>query len=85
MYRLSKAALNIAGQGARRVVVRHSSHNAAPDFHQKYGNMLLVSGAAFCFGVWAYVFTQTGITWNFSPVGKVTPREWRVAGGEEEE
>lgn len=25
------------------------------------------------------VLTQTGLTWNLSPVGKVMPKEWREA------
>ncbi|KAG5843236.1 cytochrome c oxidase subunit 7B, mitochondrial [Anguilla anguilla] len=85
MFRFTKAALNIAAQGARRVTVRHGSQNAAPNFHEKYGNILMVAGAGFCVAVWSYVFTQTGITWNLSPVGKVTPRPWRGVGGQEEE
>ncbi|KAJ8276797.1 hypothetical protein COCON_G00085490 [Conger conger] len=84
MFRFTKTAMNIAGHGARRVGVRHGSQTSA-DFHNKYGNMLMVSGAAFCVAVWSYVLTQTGITWNFSPVGKLTPKPWRVPGGEEEE
>ncbi|KAJ8348449.1 hypothetical protein SKAU_G00270380 [Synaphobranchus kaupii] len=85
MFRFTKTALNIAAQGARRVAVRHVSQNAAPDFHAKYGNMLLVSGVAFCVGVWTFVLTHTGITWNLSPVGKITPKEWRGVGGQDEE
>lgn len=30
-----------------------------------------------CFSL--QVLTQTGITWNLSPVGKVMPKEWREA------
>lgn len=29
------------------------------------------------------VITQTGITWNLSPVGKVMPKEWKQAEEEE--
>uniref|UniRef100_A0AAY5L9I5 Cytochrome c oxidase subunit 7B, mitochondrial n=1 Tax=Esox lucius TaxID=8010 RepID=A0AAY5L9I5_ESOLU len=68
----------ISGQGARQV--RFNSSEAA-DFHSKYGTGLLVGGFAFCTAVWAFVITQTGITWNLSPVGKVQPKPWR----EEEE
>uniref|UniRef100_A0A4W6DLJ3 Cytochrome c oxidase subunit 7B, mitochondrial n=1 Tax=Lates calcarifer TaxID=8187 RepID=A0A4W6DLJ3_LATCA len=57
--------------------VRHGSTGA--EFHAKYGNGLLVSGGVFCTAVWAYVLTQTGLTWNLSPVGKVMPKEWREA------
>nr|1OCC_K Chain K, CYTOCHROME C OXIDASE [Bos taurus]1OCC_X Chain X, CYTOCHROME C OXIDASE [Bos taurus]1OCO_K Chain K, Cytochrome C Oxidase [Bos taurus]1OCO_X Chain X, Cytochrome C Oxidase [Bos taurus]1OCR_K Chain K, Cytochrome C Oxidase [Bos taurus]1OCR_X Chain X, Cytochrome C Oxidase [Bos taurus]1OCZ_K Chain K, Cytochrome C Oxidase [Bos taurus]1OCZ_X Chain X, Cytochrome C Oxidase [Bos taurus]1V54_K Chain K, Cytochrome c oxidase polypeptide VIIb [Bos taurus]1V54_X Chain X, Cytochrome c oxidase pol len=49
----------------------------APDFHDKYGNAVLASGATFCVAVWVYMATQIGIEWNPSPVGRVTPKEWR--------
>ncbi|KAG7484720.1 hypothetical protein MATL_G00053000 [Megalops atlanticus] len=84
MFRFAKSAVNITAQGARQVAVRHGHQSAAPDFHSKYGNLVLLSGAGFCVSVWAYVLTQTGITWNLSPVGKVTPKEWRVKEEEEE-
>ncbi|KAL6098410.1 cox7b2 [Pungitius sinensis] len=74
MYRFAKAAVNITGQAARQA--RHGS-TAPPDFHQKYGNGLLVGGLVFCTAVWGYVLTQTGITWNLSPIGKVMPKPWR--------
>ncbi|XP_070773851.1 cytochrome c oxidase subunit 7B, mitochondrial [Enoplosus armatus] len=76
MYRFAKAAANITGQAARQV--RHGS-TAPNNFHAKYGNGLLIGGTVFCTAVWAYVLTQTGITWNMSPVGKVMPKEWRGA------
>ncbi|XP_040907902.1 cytochrome c oxidase subunit 7B, mitochondrial [Toxotes jaculatrix] len=74
MYRFAKAAVNVTGQAVRQV--RHGS-TTRQDFHSKYGNALMVSGAVFCTAVWSYVLTQTGITWNFSPVGKVAPKDWR--------
>ncbi|KAM9348273.1 cytochrome c oxidase subunit 7B, mitochondrial [Symphorus nematophorus] len=74
MYRFAKAAANITSQAARQV--RHGS-TATPDFHSKYGTGVMVGGAVFCVAVWSYVLTQTGITWNMSPVGKVMPKEWR--------
>uniref|UniRef100_A0A665XBH3 Cytochrome c oxidase subunit 7B, mitochondrial n=1 Tax=Echeneis naucrates TaxID=173247 RepID=A0A665XBH3_ECHNA len=58
--------------------VRHGS-TKNEDFHSKYGTALLVGGAVSCVAVWAYVGTQTGLTWNVSPVGKVTPKPWREA------
>ncbi|XP_061660359.1 cytochrome c oxidase subunit 7B, mitochondrial [Syngnathoides biaculeatus] len=76
MYRFAKAALNITGQAARQV--RHGS-TVPQDFHSKYGTGVLVGGIAFCTAVWSYVLTQTGITWNLSPVGKVMPKPWREA------
>ncbi|XP_068187834.1 cytochrome c oxidase subunit 7B, mitochondrial [Antennarius striatus] len=76
MFRFAKAAVRITGQGTRQV--RHGS-SVVPDFHAKYGNGILVGGAVFCTAVWGYVVTQTGITWNLSPVGKLMPQEWREA------
>ncbi|XP_048023317.1 cytochrome c oxidase subunit 7B, mitochondrial [Megalobrama amblycephala] len=76
MYRFAKAALNLSGQSARQVAVRQMS-GLSPEFHAKYGAPLLIAGATFCTGVWAYVITSTGIAWNLSPVGKVQPKEWK--------
>ncbi|KAM9788766.1 cytochrome c oxidase subunit 7B, mitochondrial [Neosynchiropus ocellatus] len=73
MYRFAKAAVNVTGQAVRQV--RHGS-SASHEFHAKYGTAFLLGGATFCTAVWAYVLTQTGITWNLSPVGKVMPKEW---------
>ncbi|XP_029985931.1 cytochrome c oxidase subunit 7B, mitochondrial [Sphaeramia orbicularis] len=76
MFRFAKNAVNLTGQAVRQVrQVRHGS--SAPDFHDKYGNGLMVGGAVFCVAVWTFVVTQTGITWNTSPIGKVMPKEWR--------
>ncbi|XP_026226728.1 cytochrome c oxidase subunit 7B, mitochondrial [Anabas testudineus] len=77
MYRFAKAAVNATGQAVRQV--RHGSTAPRQDFHSKYGTALLLGGAAFCGSVWAYVLTQTGITWNLSPVGRVMPKPWRQA------
>ncbi|XP_018583999.1 cytochrome c oxidase subunit 7B, mitochondrial [Scleropages formosus] len=77
MYRLSKVAANVVARGIRQAAVRQNHHTSGPDFHDKYGNILLLSGTVFCLGIWGYVITQTGITWNLSPVGRVTPKEWR--------
>ncbi|KAM8835112.1 cytochrome c oxidase subunit 7B, mitochondrial [Synchiropus picturatus] len=74
MYRFAKAAANVTGQAVRQV--RHGS-SSAHEFHAKYGTGLLIGGAVFCTTVWGYVLTQTGITWNMSPVGRVMPKEWR--------
>uniref|UniRef100_A0A4W5N616 Cytochrome c oxidase subunit 7B, mitochondrial n=1 Tax=Hucho hucho TaxID=62062 RepID=A0A4W5N616_9TELE len=76
MLRFAKAALNVSGQGARHVRLS-STH--APEFHAKYGTGVMVGGFAFCVSVWGFVLTQTGITWNLSPVGKVQPKPWREA------
>ncbi|XP_010221041.1 PREDICTED: cytochrome c oxidase subunit 7B, mitochondrial [Tinamus guttatus] len=39
--------------------------------------MVLVGGAVVFTAVWAYVLTQAGIEWGLSPVGRVTPKEWK--------
>ncbi|XP_023700616.1 cytochrome c oxidase subunit 7B, mitochondrial [Paramormyrops kingsleyae] len=75
MFRFAKAAASVAARGTHQVAVRHQTNG--PNFHRQYGNALLISGALFCAGVWGYVLTQTGITWNLSPIGKVTPKPWR--------
>ncbi|XP_072302119.1 cytochrome c oxidase subunit 7B, mitochondrial [Eucyclogobius newberryi] len=80
MFRFGKAALNITNQASRQV--RHGS--TRQDFHGKYGTAVMVGGGAFCVAVWSYVLTQTGLTWNLSPVGKVQPLPWREAEEEEE-
>ncbi|GAA6089349.1 cytochrome c oxidase subunit 7B, mitochondrial [Tachysurus ichikawai] len=77
MFRFGKAALNLSGQASRQVAVRHASSGASREFHAKYGLPLLIAGATFCTGIWAYVITSTGIAWNLSPVGKVQPKPWR--------
>ncbi|XP_034745670.1 cytochrome c oxidase subunit 7B, mitochondrial [Etheostoma cragini] len=76
MYRFAKAAVNLSGHAARQV--RHGS-SATGTFHTKYGTGVMAGGFVFCTAVWAYVLTQTGITWNLSPVGKVMPKAWREA------
>ncbi|XP_038308324.1 cytochrome c oxidase subunit 7B, mitochondrial-like [Canis lupus familiaris] len=64
-------------QSIPQTMARQSHQKRAPDFHDKYGNAVLASGATFCIAVWAYTATQIGIEWNLSPVGRVTPKEWR--------
>ncbi|KAG8448221.1 hypothetical protein GDO86_015352 [Hymenochirus boettgeri] len=77
MFPLVKSALALSARGIQRVASRDAHHKAGPDFHDKYGNIILLSGAVFCTSIWTYVITQTGITWNLSPVGRVTPKEWK--------
>ncbi|XP_010848082.1 PREDICTED: cytochrome c oxidase subunit 7B, mitochondrial-like [Bison bison bison] len=64
-------------QSIQQAVARQIHQKRAPDFHDKYGNAVLASGATFCVAVWVYMATQIGIEWNPSPVGRVTPKEWR--------
>ncbi|XP_003933702.1 cytochrome c oxidase subunit 7B2, mitochondrial [Saimiri boliviensis] len=78
MFPLARNALSslrirsIQQSMARKSHVKHS-----PDFHDKYGNVLLVSGTTFCVAAWVFTTTQIGIEWNLSPVGRVTPKEWK--------
>uniref|UniRef100_A0A8B9EGP4 Cytochrome c oxidase subunit 7B, mitochondrial n=1 Tax=Anser cygnoides TaxID=8845 RepID=A0A8B9EGP4_ANSCY len=57
--------------------VRQAHHKHEPNFHDKYGNLVLLGGAAVFATVWGYVFTQAGVEWGLSPVGRITPKEWR--------
>ncbi|GCB74106.1 cytochrome c oxidase subunit 7B, mitochondrial [Scyliorhinus torazame] len=77
MVPLTKNLLSLSGRSIRRIATRQTHHKTSPDFHDKYGNAILLGGLTFCIGVWSYVATQTGITWNLSPVGKITPQTWR--------
>ncbi|NXJ16583.1 COX7B oxidase, partial [Odontophorus gujanensis] len=65
-------------RGVQRTAVRQAHHGKhEPNFHDKYGNLVLIGGAAFFAAVWGYVLTKSGIAWGLSPVGRVTPKEWR--------
>ncbi|XP_077789454.1 cytochrome c oxidase subunit 7B, mitochondrial-like [Podarcis muralis] len=77
LFPLARGALGLAARGVQRTAARqvHSKHG--PDFHDKYGNLILLGGALFCASIWSYAVTQTGIEWNLSPVGRITPKEWR--------
>ncbi|CAI9590585.1 unnamed protein product [Staurois parvus] len=77
MFALVRSALSVSGRGVQRTLTRRTHHKAEPNFHDKYGNLVLASGTAFCVGIWGYVITSTGICWNLSPVGRVTPMEYR--------
>ncbi|XP_062040148.1 cytochrome c oxidase subunit 7B, mitochondrial [Lepus europaeus] len=61
----------------QQTMARQGHQKRTPDFHDKYGNIVLAGGATFCIAVWTYTATQIGIEWNLSPVGRVTPKEWR--------
>uniref|UniRef100_A0A8C6FZR0 Cytochrome c oxidase subunit 7B2 n=1 Tax=Moschus moschiferus TaxID=68415 RepID=A0A8C6FZR0_MOSMO len=56
--------------------IRQSHSKHSPDFHDKYGDILLASGTSFCLVTWVFLVTQIGIQWGRSPVGRVTPQEW---------
>ncbi|XP_054422589.1 cytochrome c oxidase subunit 7B, mitochondrial [Pteronotus mesoamericanus] len=78
MFPLAKNALSrLPVRSIQQITARQISQKRTPDFHDKYGNLVLVSGATFCIAAWVYTATQIGIEWNLSPVGRVTPKEWR--------
>ncbi|KAG8504979.1 Cytochrome c oxidase subunit 7B, mitochondrial [Galemys pyrenaicus] len=78
MLPLAKNALNrLQVRNIQQMMARQSHQKRTPDFHDKYGNAVLASGTAFCVAVWTYTATQIGVEWNLSPVGRVTPKEWR--------
>ncbi|XP_066212381.1 cytochrome c oxidase subunit 7B, mitochondrial [Saccopteryx leptura] len=78
MFSLAKNALGrLPVRSIQQTVTRHSHQKRTPDFHDKYGNAILAGGATFCIATWTYTVTQIGIEWNLSPVGRVTPKEWR--------
>ncbi|KAM4665085.1 cytochrome c oxidase subunit 7B, mitochondrial [Discoglossus pictus] len=76
MFPLARSALSLTARRIQSTVSRQTHHKAGPNFHDKYGNIILLSGAVFCTSIWSYVITQTGIAWNLSPIGKITPKEW---------
>uniref|UniRef100_A0A8C6YFL1 Cytochrome c oxidase subunit 7B, mitochondrial n=1 Tax=Naja naja TaxID=35670 RepID=A0A8C6YFL1_NAJNA len=64
-------------RGIQHTVTRQAHRKLEPDFHDKYGNLILLSGVAFGIGTWAYACLQLPLAWNLSPVGRLTPKEWR--------
>ncbi|KAM8800063.1 cytochrome c oxidase subunit 7B, mitochondrial [Eudromia elegans] len=77
MVPVARAALRLAARGVQHTAVRQAHRKYEPNFHDKYGNMVLIGGAVVFTTVWAYVLTQAGMEWGLSPVGKVTPKEWK--------
>ncbi|XP_066088726.1 cytochrome c oxidase subunit 7B2, mitochondrial [Saccopteryx bilineata] len=77
MFPLARIILrSLKIRSIQQVRARQSHRKHSPDFHDKYGNALLVSGTTFCIVAWIFTTTQIGIKWNLSPVGRVTPKEW---------
>ncbi|NWX25177.1 COX7B oxidase, partial [Notiomystis cincta] len=64
-------------RGIQHTAVRQAHGKHEPNFHDKYGIMVLLGGAAMFSAVWGYVFTQLNVEWGISPVGRIAPREWR--------
>ncbi|XP_012598510.1 cytochrome c oxidase subunit 7B2, mitochondrial [Microcebus murinus] len=79
MFPLARSALrSLKIRTIQQSMARRSHEKHSPDFHDKYGNTLLASGTTFCVVAWVFTLTQMGIKWNPSPVGRVTPKEWKV-------
>ncbi|XP_077164613.1 cytochrome c oxidase subunit 7B, mitochondrial [Paroedura picta] len=77
LFPVARRACGLAVRSVQRTVARQAHHKHEPDFHDQYGNIILLSGAVCCTAVWAYAITQIGIVWNLSPIGRVTPKEWK--------
>ncbi|XP_062440595.1 cytochrome c oxidase subunit 7B, mitochondrial [Rhea pennata] len=77
MLPVAGAALNLTARGILHTAVRQAHRKYEPNFHDKYGNMVLIGGAVVFTAVWGYVLTHAGIEWGLSPVGRVTPKEWK--------
>ncbi|NXV07543.1 COX7B oxidase, partial [Cettia cetti] len=77
MFPVARAAQSLVARGIQHTAIRQAHRKHEPTFHDKYGTMVLLSGAAMFSAVWTYVLTQLKIEWGFSPVGRITPREWR--------
>nr|XP_020140654.1 cytochrome c oxidase subunit 7B, mitochondrial [Microcebus murinus] len=41
----------------QQTMARQSHQKRTPDFHDKYGNAVLATGATFCISIWTYVST----------------------------
>ncbi|XP_054995964.1 cytochrome c oxidase subunit 7B2, mitochondrial [Sorex araneus] len=77
MNLLARSAISyLKIQSIQQFRARHSHTKCTQGFHDRYGNVLLVSGSAFCLVTWWFVLTQSGVNLNLSPVGRVTPKEW---------
>uniref|UniRef100_A0A8C2LWP2 Cytochrome c oxidase subunit 7B, mitochondrial n=2 Tax=Cricetulus griseus TaxID=10029 RepID=A0A8C2LWP2_CRIGR len=76
MFPLARYALNHLKIKSIRQVVARQSHTKPSDFHDKYGNIVLIGGCSFCFVGYLFYITQMGVEWNLSPVGRITPIEW---------
>ncbi|XP_055485437.1 cytochrome c oxidase subunit 7B2, mitochondrial-like [Psammomys obesus] len=78
MFPLARYALNhLKIRSTLKVLGRQTHTKPSMDFHDKYGNVVLISGSTFCFVGYVFYMTQMGIEWNLSPVGRVTPKEWK--------
>uniref|UniRef100_A0A670K0F2 Cytochrome c oxidase subunit 7B, mitochondrial n=1 Tax=Podarcis muralis TaxID=64176 RepID=A0A670K0F2_PODMU len=44
----------VLARGVQRTAARQVHHKHGPDFHDKYGNLILLGGALFCVSIWSY-------------------------------
>ncbi|XP_054448562.1 cytochrome c oxidase subunit 7B, mitochondrial-like [Pteronotus mesoamericanus] len=78
LFPLANNALShLPVQSIQKILPRQMHQKWTPDFHDKYGNAVLASGATFCVARWTCTATQIGIEGNLPPAGRVTPKEWR--------
>ncbi|KAJ1066063.1 hypothetical protein K5549_013576 [Capra hircus] len=73
MFPLAKNTLScLRVQSIEQAVAREIHQKRAPGFQDKHA-----SRATFCVALGVHMGTQIGIEWNPSPLGRVTPKEWR--------
>ncbi|XP_051020777.1 cytochrome c oxidase subunit 7B2, mitochondrial [Acomys russatus] len=78
MFPVARYTLNhLKIRSIPKIVGRQSHTKPSSEFHDKYGNMMLICGSTFCFVAFTIYITQMGLEWNLSPVGRVTPKEWK--------
>ncbi|NWR97840.1 cytochrome c oxidase subunit 7B, mitochondrial [Motacilla alba alba] len=77
MFPVARAAQSLVARGIQQTAVRQAHRKHEPTFHDKYGTMVLLGGATMFTAVWGYVLTTLKMEWGFSPVGRITPSEWR--------
>lgn len=75
MIPLAKNALSrLPVQSIQQVMARQIHQKRIPDFHDKYGNNVLASGATLCVATWTYTATQIGTEWNLSLLAVSHPK-----------
>ncbi|XP_060091129.1 cytochrome c oxidase subunit 7B2, mitochondrial-like [Heteronotia binoei] len=66
---IMRSSLGLTTCSIQHTMARQTHHKHEPDFHDKYGNIILFGGTVSCASFWIYAMTQIGIVWNLSPVG----------------
>ncbi|XP_064146449.1 cytochrome c oxidase subunit 7B, mitochondrial-like [Loxodonta africana] len=76
IFPMAKNALShLRVRSIQQTMARQTHQKYAPDFHDNM--VMLVELLTVYVAVWTHTATQTGTEWNLSPVGRVTPKEWR--------